>query len=592
MYSGENLRIQYVMTVVLGVCFGAWSSTRAADVTIAAVAVAAPSPADELPSLPAGISDVPMGTNFFVEIWARTVHPQGLSMVSTDMGFPPARLEGLSILHSELMDVFPNGAIDNVNGLINDLSGSHAPVIPACSDEIGLADWARVAIIEMVGETPGSAAITLTPSGSVVYVVALCGLLTPPSVDYLGTTITITLADEVDVVLVPVAAPSGADISPALPAALTEVMLGETFFLEVWASTSFANGLSMVSADIDFDAARLEALAITHTPLMNLFASGTLDNPNGRINDLSGSHPPVIPACSDQVGFDEWARVAWVSMRADAEGTAVMQSSSTGSPVFVVALCGQLSTPLVNYGGASIDIVDATAPSTPLSDPSGFDKCRFISMIVPPTQTAGNALTALRVTLASLHHVDPPYSGSPSIPMTAFEGQVRWVGPPASYVESTASGIPFFASILQCSPHYRDWSTVGLLHVTGSGIVPSSIYEVENLALSCAGNEANCTAVSQSLEVRTTRWGDVEIPFNPPSTTTQPDLADVSALVNKFRDAPGAPIKARALLAPEDVLGNMSPATIIPNFSFIHIAACVDAFRGAPYPATGIATCP
>jgi hypothetical protein len=65
-------------------------------------------------------------------------------------------------------------------------------------------------------------------------------------------------------------------------------------------------------------------------------------------------------------------------------------------------------------------------------------------------------------------------------------------------------------------------------------------------------------------------------------------VGDISALVNKFRSAPGAPIKARALLTGEDGLGNVN---IGPDLSFGHIAACVDAFRGKPYPFT-IAACP
>ena len=50
----------------------------------------------------------------------------------------------------------------------------------------------------------------------------------------------------------------------------------------------------------------------------------------------------------------------------------------------------------------------------------------------------------------------------------------------------------------------------------------------------------------------------------------------------------GAPIKARALLVGSDAVGTIDIAT---EFSFIHIAACVDAFRGRPYPHT-IEACP
>jgi hypothetical protein len=214
-----------------------------------------------------------------------------------------------------------------------------------------------------------------------------------------------------------------------------------------------------------------------------------------------------------------------------------------------------------------------------LADPG--DKTRFVSFTIPPPAPQTTVETAIRIHLVSLHHVDPPYTGGPSVPFTSFEGQLRWVGPPVHYIESTASGTQFYASQLQCAAFYQDWSTVGLLHVTGSAIVPSSGYEVENVSSVCAGMEESCTAVSVPLSINTTRWGDVEIPYNPPSTTVQPDLADISALVNKFRSAAGAPIKARALIAGTDAFGNIN---IDLNLGFDQISACVDAFRGKPYP--------
>jgi hypothetical protein len=145
------------------------------------------------------------------------------------------------------------------------------------------------------------------------------------------------------------------------------------------------------------------------------------------------------------------------------------------------------------------------------------------------------------------------------------------------------------ASTLQCTAYYQDWSTVGLLHIFGSAVVPSSSYQVQVMAESCTGIEDRCTAVSAPLSIGTTRWGDVEVPYNPPSTTTQPDLGDIAGLVNKFKSAPGAPIKARALLAGDDEFGNIN--TIDLDLGFGHIAVCVDAFKGKPYPHT-IQACP
>ena len=221
------------------------------------------------------------------------------------------------------------------------------------------------------------------------------------------------------------------------------------------------------------------------------------------------------------------------------------------------------------------------SPLALLNDPTGMTKSRFISFVIATPPPGGQYESALRVRLVSLHHVAPPYTGGATIPFTAFEGQVRWVGPPELCIESASSGTPFFASKLQCIPHYRDWTTVGLLHVSDSAIVPSSHYDVENVSVVCLGHEPSCEAVSAALQIETTRWGDVEEPFNPPSTTTQPDFGDIGALVNKFKSALGAPIKARALLAGTNLRGTIDLSV---DLGFTHISADVDAFKGFPYP--------
>jgi hypothetical protein len=76
----------------------------------------------------------------------------------------------------------------------------------------------------------------------------------------------------------------------------------------------------------------------------------------------------------------------------------------------------------------------------------------------------------------------------------------------------------------------------------------------------------------------------VETPYSP-LAAGQPDFGDIAALVNKFKALPGAPIKARSLIAPNDLFGNINNATMSVDLGFGHIAACVDAFGGDPYPA-------
>ncbi len=243
--------------------------------------------------------------------------------------------------------------------------------------------------------------------------------------------------------------------------------------------------------------------------------------------------------------------------------------------------------------GGSILRIAAPFPDTPTADPSGIDKTKFISFVVPPSLVEGSVETALRVNLVSLHHVNPPYTGVSTVPFTAFEGKNVWVGPPATYTESSNNLTPFKAAMTQCTPYYTDWSTVGLLHVTGSAIVSSSVYRVENVAAICQTpfwqNSPACLSgggyVSNMLEIHTTRWADVETPYNPPSTTTQPDLGDVSSLVNKFKDAPGAAIKVRCIVEPNNIFGEVSTGHLSVGIGFTDIAGTVDGFKGQGYPA-------
>lgn len=287
----------------------------------------------------------------------------------------------------------------------------------------------------------------------------------------------------------------------------------------------------------------------------------------------------------------------------DGDGDSVVDFSGT----FQGSICGKIddlswptTEPIEVPGniriaamGTSAKVCGVTACGSAnfADDGTGLNKSRFISFIPNASETRTRAIA---VRLDALHDVNPAYSGGSSNPCQdcpgatceGCEGQIRYVQAPASYVESHATETPFKAAVLGCEPHYRDWSSVGLLHVTGSAIVPSSTYNVELLV----GDNAACAG---GLVVATTRWGDVASLFNPPSTTVQPDVGDISALVNKFRSAPGAPIKARALLAgaPGDPFGVIDADVLSVDLNFAHISACVDAFRGVPYPYK-IAACP
>ncbi|MEK7755916.1 MAG: hypothetical protein AAB385_01760, partial [Planctomycetota bacterium] len=216
----------------------------------------------------------------------------------------------------------------------------------------------------------------------------------------------------------------------------------------------------------------------------------------------------------------------------------------------------------------------------PQAGPEANLKNRFISL----QGSHPDKLTALRVTLTSLQHPNPPNDpGRPPINFSAFEGQYRWVGPAVEYREGTAPQPAFLAARLQCTPYYTDWAAVGLVHVYGAEIMPSSLYLVQAIEQDCDinGGDSNYSA---SLTLGTSRWGDVESPFNPPSSQSQPDAIDIVSLVNKFKNLAGAPTKVYALL---------QPAILDPSdeINALDIVSGVDSFKNFAYPYTGIVAC-
>ncbi len=239
-------------------------------------------------------------------------------------------------------------------------------------------------------------------------------------------------------------------------------------------------------------------------------------------------------------------------------------------------------------------------PFAPVQGPTESDKNRAVTLTVlpVPTATAGpSATTALRVTMLELQNPQPP--NAPPFPppdFSAYEagasctdpaGCQRWVGPPGVFLESQDSPLVgnFKAARLQCTAYYHAWGEVGSFHIVGGEVDPSSTYQIENLDVSCAGDEADCILVSPPLLVTTARYGDVAAPFNPPSISTQPDGLDVAALVAKFKGLPGSLSKAQTQLQPN--LPDLNA-----DVSALDIVACVEGFKGLAYSQSGPCPCP
>lgn len=216
-----------------------------------------------------------------------------------------------------------------------------------------------------------------------------------------------------------------------------------------------------------------------------------------------------------------------------------------------------------NINSGNFEIINCAAGGTPLAETGGIDKNRYLAFEPP----AAVGTTAIQVLLDSL---PAPFDG--------FNGQVRWAGPPAQYADGTAG--TFTASRLQCDPFFTDWSTVGLLHVYGEGVVPSATYAISTFSCGAANRSARAAA----LVVTTRAWGDIVAPFVGESLV-QPDFLDISATVQGFLDSPSSPGKVRTQLDGD----SPNPVDAV---SFKDITQAVQAFLGNPYPFSGPLVCP
>ena len=135
---------------------------------------------------------ITVGDVFYVELWATTLHSDGLSQVTADVHYDslPA-LQAEAFTHGELFNVFVSGSIDNSIGLIDDLGGAH-PLVPLCEDHVGASEWVHVAGIAMRADRDGSYVISAAHANSGVFLIALCGILDPPSAEYGEVVVTIT----------------------------------------------------------------------------------------------------------------------------------------------------------------------------------------------------------------------------------------------------------------------------------------------------------------------------------------------------------------------------------------------------------------
>ncbi len=167
-------------------------------------------------------------------------------------------------------------------------------------------------------------------------------------------------------------------------------------------------------------------------------------------------------------------------------------------------------------------------------------------------------------------------------------GMQWWVGPPQPVAEDSGTSGPgtpgFWPATLQCDPYFTDWSVYDSVHVYEQSIVPSATYAVDMVADGCEDSEANFSA---ALSITTSAWGDLTDQFGG-GPDTAADFSDISAIVDKFKNLPGAAEKPRADIAGDPFATSGAPDQYV---DFTDIPYAVDAFRSLPYPFAGPVSC-
>lgn len=181
--------------------------------------------------------------------------------------------------------------------------------------------------------------------------------------------------------------------------------------------------------------------------------------------------------------------------------------------------------------------------------------------------------SAVRITYDSV----PP-------PNEHLTGTVVWMTVPERRSEHSASldpsdapaGWPTFdAAGVACTPSYIDWSLFGAAYVQHPSIVPGAQFTVDAILLGCdQGVAANFSA---PLAVSTSVPGDVVgncqvTPCTPANGFAE--NVDITAVLDKFKNLPSAPSKARA---------DLDPATLDGRITISDVLRTLDGFVGDPY---------
>ena len=121
-----------------------------------------------------------------------------------------------------------------------------------------------------------------------------------------------------------------------------------------------------------------------------------------------------------------------------------------------------------------------------------------------------------------------------------------------------------------------DWGSLNdVIHVGDQSVIPGAVYEVR--ALDCECDLTEPVGASDPFAIETSAWGDTiqtceECPCGPSDGDVT--IVDCKAVIDRFVNAPCAPIKARV---------DLEPAMPDRQINITDALACLQGFQGVPY---------
>ncbi|RME40612.1 MAG: hypothetical protein D6788_02960 [Planctomycetota bacterium] len=224
-------------------------------------------------------------------------------------------------------------------------------------------------------------------------------------------------------------------------------------------------------------------------------------------------------------------------------------------------------------GNGIPDVCECAAPPAPAPPPGTAARNRYLVISGVPGST-----TRVEVTMEA---------GPPDL-----VGQTWWVSGDVRETAENSGSVPPIpgepsvrVTTLSCDPVPIIWDGFDTLEVYDSAIVPGARYRVVAFSEACPPNLV--AAPSEPAILETSRWGDLvgtcaQTPCSPPDASVDV-TTDVTAILDKFRNATGAPSKPRADLEPEIVDQRVNISDVTQG---------LDAFRGQPYPFSASSPCP